>query len=140
MDMVRLGASLGYLAATGVWLILMGVAGGLRCDDGCSGPPYRGWEDNIHAWQYGVLAPLALAGATLALLAVILALGGLWLGRAALALHVCVFIGNVGILTVGSHLEFPISLLLLAPLAAAAGFVATAPRDIPGLAQTPFDV
>src|SRR5947208_8847178 len=75
MDMVRLGASLGYLAATGVWLILMGVAGGLRCDDGCSGPPYRGWEDIIHAWQYGVLAPLALPGATLALLAVILALG-----------------------------------------------------------------
>ena len=61
-----------YLGCTLVWAGLMELAVALKCDDGCGAG--SDWTDNAHAWQYGTIGWLGVAGLALAVVALFLSL------------------------------------------------------------------
>jgi hypothetical protein len=129
MSVTRVFGALVYLAATGIWMILMGIVGALRCDDSCSATS-SSWADDPSSWQYDVLPWLGVVGTALAVVAVGVSLYRHVLGVAALGLHVGVFVVNIVLLTSGRDIN-ALSLLIPAPIAIGAAYVAvggTRPR------------
>jgi hypothetical protein len=113
--LARVFGALVYLAAAGVWMLLMGIMGALRCDESCSSNS-SSWTDNAQAWQYDVLPWLGVAGVALAILAVALSLFSHVLGVAVVGLHAGVFIANTVLLSSGGDVN---ALALLVPSAVA---------------------
>jgi hypothetical protein len=122
MRVTRVFGALVYLAASGIWMILMGVVGALRCDDACSANS-SSWSDDPHAWQYDVLPWLGVIGMALAIVAVGVALYRHVLGVAALGLHVGVFLVNIVLVSSGGDIN-ALSLLLPSAVAVGAAYLA----------------
>ena len=122
MRVTRVFGALVYLAATGVWMFLMGLVGALRCDDACSATS-SSWTDDPQAWQYDVLPWLGVVGMALAVIALGVSLYRHVLGVAALGLHVGVFLVNIVLLSSGGDID-AVSLLLPSAVGVAAAYVA----------------
>ena len=120
--LTRVFGALVYLAAAGVWMVLMGIVGALRCDDSCSSNS-SSWADNAQSWQYDVLPWLGVAGVVLAILALALSLFSHVLGVSVVGLHAGVFVVNTVLLSSGGDIN---ALVLLIPsaVAVAAAYVA----------------
>ncbi len=118
----RVFGGLIYLAATGMWTLLMLLIGALRCDDSCSSSS-TSWADDPQAWQYEVLPWLGLAGALLAILAFTISLFRQELGLAVVGIHAGVFLANALLFVDGGRMNGSV-IVFPALIAAAAAFVA----------------
>jgi hypothetical protein len=119
-----------YVGGSSLWGLWMLSVASLSCDDHCSSAS-DGWINDLHAWQWHALGALGLAGAALAVAAILLRRRSVLLASIAFVLNLAVFSASVALLLDGGVVEHVqaayVVLVLAVAVAGALAIIAPGP-------------